>query len=177
MRNRVIIIFLIFFISCGERNNYIPDVFVNHEIDLNSPENISLSALGGSLTIENQGYNGLIIYRFSNYEYHAYDKSCTYEPLTACELKEEIENANKTVEELSKLSIVIKSKLQEDGKKLFGSISSKQLVDEIGKQGIQIDRKFVKLSSIKEIGSYTAEIRLHRKVNCSIEFKVVSEKN
>ena len=32
-------------------------------------------------------------------------------------LNEEIENANKTVEELSKLSIVIKSKLQEDGKK------------------------------------------------------------
>ena len=92
-------------------------------------------------------------------------------------LNEEIENANKTVEELSKLSIVIKSKLQDDGKKLFGSISSKQLVDEIGKQGIEIDRKLVKLSSIKEIGSYTAEIRLHRKVNCSIEFTVVSDKN
>ena len=92
-------------------------------------------------------------------------------------LKEEIENANKTVEELSKLKIVIKSKLQEDGKKLFGSISSKQLVDEIGKHAIEIDRKFVKLSSIKEIGSYTAEIRLHRKVNCSLEFKVVSDKN
>ena len=92
-------------------------------------------------------------------------------------LKEEIENANKAVEELSKLSIVVKSKLQEDGKKLFGSISSKQLVDEIGKHGIEIDRKFVKLNSIKEIGSYTAEIRLHRKVNCSLEFKVVSDKN
>ena len=92
-------------------------------------------------------------------------------------LNEEIENANKTVEELSKLTIVIKSKLKEDGKKLFGSISSKQLVDEISKQGIEIDRKFVKLSSIKEIGSYTAEIRLHRKVNCSIEFTVVSDKN
>ena len=90
---------------------------------------------------------------------------------------EEIENANKTAEELSKLTIVIKSKLKEDGKKLFGSISSKQLVDEIGKQGIEIDRKFVKLNSIKEIGSYTAEIRLHRKVNCSLEFKVVSDKN
>ena len=90
-------------------------------------------------------------------------------------LNEEIENANKTVEELSKLSIVIKSKLQEDGKKLFGSVSSKHLVDEISKHGIEIDRKFVKLSSIKEIGSYTAEIRLHRKVNCSLEFKVVSD--
>tara|TARA_B100000575_G_C22782953_1_gene463836 strand:+ start:91 stop:540 length:450 start_codon:yes stop_codon:yes gene_type:complete len=92
-------------------------------------------------------------------------------------LNEEIENANKTVDELSKLSIIIKSKLQEDGKKLFGSISSKQLADEIGKHGIEIDRKFVKLNSVKEIGSYTAEIRLHRKVNCSIEFKVVSDKN
>ena len=84
MRNSVTIIFLIFLISCGERNNYIPDVFINHEIDLNSPENISLGTLGGSLVIENQGYNGLIIYRFSNYDYHAYDKSCSYEPLTAC---------------------------------------------------------------------------------------------
>tara|TARA_B100000989_G_scaffold58958_1_gene40174 strand:+ start:570 stop:1019 length:450 start_codon:yes stop_codon:yes gene_type:complete len=92
-------------------------------------------------------------------------------------LDEEIENANKIVEELSKLSIIIKSKLQEDGKKLFGSITSKHLVDEIGQQGIEIDRKFVKFSSIKEIGSYTAEIRLHRKVKCSLEFKVVSDKN
>ena len=92
-------------------------------------------------------------------------------------LKEEIEKANKITEELNKLELVIKSKLQEDGKKLFGSISSKQLVDEISKQGVEIDRKFVKLSSIKEIGSYTAEIRLHRKVNCSIEFKVDSDKN
>jgi len=92
-------------------------------------------------------------------------------------LNEEIENANKTAEGLSKLSIVIKSKLQEDDKKLFGSISSKQLVDEIGKHGIEIDRKFVKLNSIKEIGSYAAEIRVHRKVNCSLEFKVVSDKN
>ena len=62
MRNSVTIIFLIFLISCGERNNYIPDVFVNHEIDLNSPENISLSALGGNLIIENQGYNLSLIH-------------------------------------------------------------------------------------------------------------------
>ena len=77
-------VLLILVIGCGERSNYIPDVFVNYELDLNSPENISLSSLGGSLIIENQGYNGLIIYRFSNFEYYAYDKSCTYEPLTSC---------------------------------------------------------------------------------------------
>ena len=45
MRYSLHIIFLIFFISCGERNNYIPDVFINHEIDLNSPENISAAIM------------------------------------------------------------------------------------------------------------------------------------
>ena len=90
-------------------------------------------------------------------------------------LNEEINNANLIAEKISQLDIILKSKLQDDGKKLFGSISQKQLVEEIGKQGVDIDRKFVKLGSIKEIGVYNAEIRLHRMVNCSIQFKVISE--
>lgn len=87
----------------------------------------------------------------------------------------EIESANKFKEQIEKAEIIIKAKVAEGGTKLFGSIKTSQFVEALSKIGIEIDSKFVKLSSIKEIGDYEAEIRLHRKVSLSAPFKVVAE--
>ncbi len=87
----------------------------------------------------------------------------------------EIESANKLKEQIEKAEIIIKAKVAEGGTKLFGSIKTSQFVEALSKIGIEIDSKFVKLSSIKEIGDYEAEIRLHRKVSLSAPFKVVAE--
>ena len=87
----------------------------------------------------------------------------------------EVESANKLKEQIEKAEIIIKAKVAEGGTKLFGSIKTSQFVEALSKIGIEIDSKFVKLSSIKEIGDYEAEIRLHRKVSLSAPFKVVAE--
>ena len=87
----------------------------------------------------------------------------------------EIESANKLKEQIEKAEIVIKAKVAEGGTKLFGSIKTSQFVDALSKIGIEIDSKFVKLSSIKELGDYEADIRLHRIVSLSVPFKVVAE--
>ena len=51
--------------------------------------------------------------------------------------------------------------------------------ESLSKLGFDIDRKYIKLlpsSNIKKIGSYSAEIRLHRDVSANIDFDVVAEK-
>ena len=92
----------------------------------------------------------------------------------ASKVEKEIELAKKIEEKLTQLNLIIKSKVQEDGKKIFGSISTKIIAEQISKLGIEIDKKFIKINSIKEIGTYSAEIRLHRELSCVINFDVVS---
>ena len=40
--------------------------------------------------------------------------------------------------------------------------------------GHEVDRKFIKLNSIKVIGTYDAEIRLHKDIKVSVVVEVVA---
>jgi hypothetical protein len=80
---KLLIIFLLSIFSCGDRNNYIRNVYVDVEIDLSLPEFSNLNTVGNSLFIEG-GNKGIIIYRHSNYEYKIYDRNCSYEPNLEC---------------------------------------------------------------------------------------------
>ena len=86
----------------------------------------------------------------------------------------EIASANKIAEALPKLDIVLKAKVAEGGTKLFGSIKISQFTEAVEALGQKIDSKFVKLPKIKELGTYEAEVRLHRSVSISIPFKVIA---
>ncbi len=61
--------------------------------------------------------------------------------------------------------------------KIFGSVNTIQLAEAINKKGFEIDRKQIILpvDSIKEVGSYTAKIKLHKEVVIDLEFEVVAE--
>ena len=87
----------------------------------------------------------------------------------------EIAEATKIAEALPTLEVIIKAKVAEGGTKLFGSIKVSQFVDTLAALGHAIDSKFVKLTSIKELGEYEAEIRLHRMVSVTVPFKVIAE--
>lgn len=73
-------------------------------------------------------------------------------------------------------SVVIGAKTSSSGK-IFGSVNTIQLAEAIGKLGYTIDRKQIKITedSIKEVGNYTAKIKLHREVVVDFNFEVVSE--
>jgi len=87
----------------------------------------------------------------------------------------EIAKADEIVEALHDLEVTIKAKVAEGGTKLFGSIKVSQFVDALAALGHEVDQKFVKLTSIKELGEYEAEVRLHRTVKTTVSFKVVAE--
>ena len=69
----------------------------------------------------------------------------------------------------------IRDRVAEGGTKLFGSITPAQFTDVLAGLGHEIDKRFVKLTSIKELGKYEAEVRLHRSVKVTVPFNVVAE--
>jgi large subunit ribosomal protein L9 len=73
-------------------------------------------------------------------------------------------------------TVTIGAKTSSSGK-IFGSVNTIQLAEAINKLGFEIDRKQIKISedSIKEVGTYTARIKLHREVTVEFGFEVVSE--
>ena len=85
-----------------------------------------------------------------------------------------ISDASKKGEALNGLTVKIAVKTIEGGKQLFGSVTSNHLADELEKLGHSVDRKFIKLSNIKTVGLYDAEIRLHREVKVNLIVEVVA---
>ena len=90
---KFLVLLLIIIYSCGESNDYIRNVYVDVEIDLSLPEFSSLNTVGNNIFIEG-GNKGIIIYRFSNYEYNIYDRNCSYEPNLECSY---IDSINSTI--------------------------------------------------------------------------------
>ncbi len=76
---------------------------------------------------------------------------------------------------LEGVSLTIGAKTSATGT-IFGSVNSIQIADALEKLGHNIDRKmiFVK-DTIKEVGNYTATIKLHKEVSVEIPFEVVAE--
>ncbi|KAA3651904.1 MAG: 50S ribosomal protein L9 [Bacteroidetes bacterium] len=87
------------------------------------------------------------------------------------------ESAEKTAKALKDAKISVGAKVGEAGKKIFGSVNTIQLADAINALGHEVDKKTIKIlgSQIKELGTYQAEIRLHRDITVAIDFEVVAE--
>lgn len=86
------------------------------------------------------------------------------------------EEAEAMVEKMKDLSLTIGAKTSSKGK-IFGSVNTIQIAEGLKEKGYDIDRKNIKIKDdlIKEIGSYTATIRLHKEVSVDIPFEIVSE--
>jgi large subunit ribosomal protein L9 len=72
--------------------------------------------------------------------------------------------------------VQVGAKVGETGK-IFGSVTTVQLAEALKKMGYEVDRKSIKMGedSIKTIGTYTAEVKLHKEVTVPITFEVVAE--
>jgi len=84
-----------------------------------------------------------------------------------------IKDAKKVAATLEEVTIKIMSKTA-DGDKLFGSVTNADVSEALGKQGHEIERKFISIDgrNIKRIGEYVAHIRLHKEVIFELPFEV-----
>ncbi len=87
-------------------------------------------------------------------------------------LEREKKKAQDLAKKLEGLVLEIKKPAGEKGK-LFGSVTSTDVVEALKEKGIEIDRKNVVFPHpIKEIGVFPITIRLHREVSVEIKIDV-----
>ena len=86
------------------------------------------------------------------------------------------EAAMQLTEELKKVSLTIGAKTSTKGK-IFGSVNTIQIAEALIEKGFEVERKHISIKDdlIKEIGSYSATVKLHREVLVDIPFDIVSE--
>jgi len=79
-------------------------------------------------------------------------------------------------EKMKDISLVIGAKTSTKGK-IFGSVNTIQIAEALVEKGFEIDRKDITIKDdlIKEIGKYSATVRLHREVRVEIPFEIISE--
>lgn len=87
-----------------------------------------------------------------------------------------LEDAQALSEKLKSIKVEIKAKAGENGK-LFGSVTSKEVVDELLKQHhIKLDKKKLSLpDGIKTLGTTVVEVKLHPGVSGQITVSVSAE--
>lgn len=87
--------------------------------------------------------------------------------------KKELEEALATKENIEKVTVAIKAKAGENGK-LFGSVTSKEIAEELKMQHhIKLDKKkFVLPDGIKALGTTEVEIKVHQGVSAKLKVSV-----
>ena len=77
---------------------------------------------------------------------------------------------------LNSLTMKFDVQVGEDDK-LFGSVTSQMIVDELSNQGYTIDKKEIQLDeTIKELGNYKVEINLGYDLDTKVKVKVLAAK-
>lgn len=83
-------------------------------------------------------------------------------------------DAEAVAETLKGVSLTIAAKVSETGT-IFGSVGSIQVAEALEKLGKEVDRKLISVETVKQVGQYTATVKLHKEVSVEIPFEVVAE--
>lgn len=88
---------------------------------------------------------------------------------------QELKNAQQLASDLEKISVTIPVQVGEEDK-IFGTVTSQMIADSLLEKGYEIDKRKIDLDeTIKTLGIYTANIKLHPSVNAKIKVWVVRE--
>ena len=87
-------------------------------------------------------------------------------------------DATKLADALGSVTIAVPAKVGENGK-LYGSVTSQNIADTLKKMGYTIDKKQIVMPEehIRQVGTYTAEVLVHRDIKAKLNFDVVENNN
>ena len=83
-------------------------------------------------------------------------------------------DAEELAKKLETVSLTISAKVSE-ANAIYGSVGAAQIAEELAKLGYEIDRKIIVVDVAKEVGSYSATVKLHKEVSVKVPFEVVAE--
>jgi large subunit ribosomal protein L9 len=103
-------------------------------------------------------------------------KSLEHEKRVIQEKAKKIKNkAQDFADKISGATVVVKAKAGEEGK-LFGSVTTMDIAEQLKNEGIEIDRKKISLEEpIKRLGSYPVKVRVHPEISVEVSVQVVEE--
>lgn len=86
--------------------------------------------------------------------------------------QEEIKAANDIKDTINEKTIQIKAKAGQG--KLFGAVTTKELVDALKKEySVELDRRKISMEDIKAFGTYTADVKLGHGVTAKVYVQVI----
>ena len=89
--------------------------------------------------------------------------------------QQELSSAEKLAAELEKVSITIPVQVGEEDK-IFGSVTTQMIVDALKEKGYDVDKRKIEIEeTIKTLGIYSVNIKLHTSVSTKIKVWVVRE--
>ena len=85
--------------------------------------------------------------------------------------------AEAVIAKLADVSVTLSAKVSE-GEKLYGSITSQEIAENLKSQGLQIEKRHITLDeSIKQLGVYTATVSLMADVEGKVKVWVIKDEN
>ena len=72
-------------------------------------------------------------------------------------------------------SITIEFKVKSNNGKMFGSISSKQISDELKKQGIMVEKKNIVCNGLSSLGFHDVDVKLYKNVNAILKVHIIEK--
>jgi large subunit ribosomal protein L9 len=88
----------------------------------------------------------------------------------------DLEAAKSLAEKFEMMTIELSRKVQDEGK-LYGSVSSKDLIEKLAEQNILLDRKRINLKDpIRSLGDYEVPVKLDAGVMATLKVTIVEDK-
>jgi large subunit ribosomal protein L9 len=88
----------------------------------------------------------------------------------------DLEAAKTLAEKFELITLELTRKVQEEGK-LYGSVSTKDLIEKLAEQNIVLDRKRIILKEpIRSLGNYEVPVKLDAGLTATLKISIVEEK-
>lgn len=88
---------------------------------------------------------------------------------------DELTSARERASVFEGLSVTFTARAGEEGR-LFGSITTADIAEKLGEQGVEVDRKQIQLDEpIKALGVFSVPIRLHSEIRPELKVWVIKE--
>lgn len=140
-------------------------------------ENVIGLGRAGEIKIVKGGYarNFLIPQKMAEIATHKKQKQIEkMQSVLSEKAKQMLETSMDKKEQMEKEELVIRKKAGEEGK-LFGSVTNAEIATLLAELGYEVDKRKVVFDHVKELGDYTAHIRLDEGVTADIKVRVLDE--
>ena len=93
------------------------------------------------------------------------------------QMKKELKSAEDLASAIQNCLLTFAVQVGEQGK-LFGSVSSKDIAEELGKQGVHIDKRQIQMEKpLKELGQTVIPIKIRQGVTASVQVTLVKDQS